>query len=141
MIKKKNISQKDINTWKNYIKNPTDIIDKDKDNIQRDSNSNHYRFKYDLHGFTLLEANEKAKEIILLCVKKNYKEILFITGKGIHSNTEKNVYASKDLSKLRYSVPEYIKSDLDLSKHIVSISNADKIDGGDGAIIIKLKKL
>ena len=43
--------------------------------------------------------------------------------------------------KLKYSVPEYIKSDLDLSKHIVSISNADKIDGGDGAIIIKLKKL
>ena len=139
MIKKKNISQEDINTWKNYIKSPTDITD--KDNIQDDSKSYHNRFKYDLHGFTLLEANEKVKEIILLCVKKNYKEILLITGKGIHSNTEKNVYASKDLSKLRYSVPEYIKSDLDLSKHIVSISNADKIDGGDGAIIIKLKKL
>ena len=139
MIKKKNISQEDINTWKNYIKSPTDITD--KDNIQDDSKSYHNRFKYDLHGFTLLEANEKVKEIILLCVKKNYKEILLITGKGIHSNTEKNVYASRDLSKLRYSVPEYIKSDLDLSKHIVSISNADKIDGGDGAIIIKLKKL
>ena len=139
MIKKKNISQEDINTWKNYIKNPTGITD--KDNIQKDSSSNHRRFKYDLHGFTLLEANEKVKEIILLCLKENYKEILFITGKGIHSNTEKNVYASKDLSKLRYSVPEYIKSDLDLSKHIVSISSADKIDGGDGAIIIKLKKL
>ena len=139
MIKKKNISQEDINTWKNYIKSPTDIID--KDNIKNKSKSHHNKFKYDLHGFTLIEANEKVKEIILLCVKKNYKEILFITGKGIHSNTEKNVYASKDLSKLRYSVPEYIKSDLDLSKHIVSISNADKIDGGDGAIIIKLKKL
>ena len=139
MIKKKNISQEDINTWKSYIKSPTDIID--KDNIKNKSKSHHNKFKYDLHGFTLIEANEKVKEIILLCVKKNYKEILFITGKGIHSNTEKNVYASKDLSKLRYSVPEYIKSDLDLSKHIVSISNADKIDGGDGAIIIKLKKL
>ena len=139
MIKKKNISQEDINTWKNYIKSPTDIID--KDNIKYKSKSHHNRFKYDLHGFTLIEANEKVKEIILLCVKKNYKEILFITGKGIHSNTEKNVYASKDLSKLSYSVPEYIKSDLDLSKHILSISNADKIDAGDGAIIIKLKKL
>ena len=139
MIKKKNISQEDINTWKNYIKSPTDITD--KDNIQDDSKSYHNRFKYDLHGFTLLEANEKVKEIILLCVKKNYKEILLITGKGIHSNTEKDIYASKDLSKLRYSVPEYIKSDLDLSKHIVTISNADDIDGGDGAIIIKLKKL
>ena len=139
MIKKKNISQEDINTWKNYIKNPTDITD--KDNIQKDSQSKHNRFKYDLHGFTLFEANEKIREVILLCVKKNYREILLITGKGIHSNTEKDVYVSKDLSKLKYSVPEYIKSDLDLSKHIVSISNADKADGGDGAIIIKLKKL
>ena len=139
MIKKKNISQKDINTWKNYIKNPTDITD--KDNIQKDGQSHNHRFNYDLHGFTLLEANERVKEIILLCVKKNYKEILLITGKGIHSKIEKDVYASKDLSKLKYSVPEYIKSDLDLSKHIVSISNANDIDGGDGAIIIKLKKL
>ena len=139
MIKKKNISQEDINTWKNYIKSPTDITD--KDNIQSENNSKNTRFKYDLHGFTLDKANEKVKEIILSCVKKNYKEILLVTGKGIHSNTEKNIYASKDLSKLRYSVPEYIKSDLDLSKHIVTISNADDIDGGDGAIIIKLKKL
>ena len=138
MIKKKNISQEDINTWKNYIKNPTDIID--KDNIQKD-NQSRYRFKYDLHGFTLLEANEKIREIILLCVKKNYKEILLITGKGIHSKTKKNVYTSQDLSKLRYSVPEYIKADLDLSKYVMSISSATKIDGGDGAIIIKLKKL
>ena len=139
MIKKKNISQEDINTWKNYIKSPNDITD--KDNIQNDGKSNQSRFKYDLHGFTLLEANGKVKEIILLCVKKNYKEILLITGKGIHSNVEQDVYASRDLSKLKYSVPEYIKSNLDLSKHIVSISNADKRDGGDGAIIIKLKKL
>ena len=139
MIKKKNISQEDINTWKNYIKNPFGVTD--KDNILKNNQLNYYRFKYDLHGFTLIEANEKVKEIILLCVKKNYREILFITGKGIHSNTDKNVYVSKDLSKLVYSVPEYIKSDLNLSKHIVSISNADETDGGDGAIIIKLKKL
>ena len=139
MIKKKNITQEDINTWNKYTKNPTDIID--KDNFNRVSRPNNQRFKFDLHGLTLLEANEKVKKIIFSCVEKNYKEILLITGKGIHSNTEKNVYASKDLSKLRYSVPEYIRSDLDLSKHIVSISNADKIDGGDGAIIIKLKKL
>ena len=136
---KKKISQKDIITWKKYTNNPTDIFDKEKNQTNKTFKS--HRFKYDLHGFTLLEANEKAKEIILLCVKKNYKEVLLITGKGIHSNTDKDVYVSKDLSKLKYSVPEYIKSDLDLSKHIVTISNADDIDGGDGAIIIKLKKL
>mgnify|MGYP001460918337 FL=1 len=139
MTKKKNISQKDINTWKNYIKNPTDLTDKDKVKSQNDLNNS--RYKYDLHGFTLIEANEKVKKIILSCVDKNYKEILLITGKGIHSNTEQDVYASKDLSKLRYSVPEYINSNLSLSKHIVSISDADKKNGGDGAIIIKLKKL
>ena len=108
MTKKKNISQEDINTWKNYIKNPTDLID--KDSFKNENASDNNRYKYDLHGFTLLEANEKVKDIILSCVEKNYKEILLITGKGIHSNTEQDVYASKDLSKLRYSVPEYILS-------------------------------
>ena len=139
MIKKKNISQKDINTWENYIKNPSDITDKEK--ALNDNKSRYTRFKFDLHGFTLLEANKKVKEIILSCVKNNYKEILLITGKGIHSNTEKNIYVSKDLSKLKYSVPDYINSNLDLSKYIVSVSNADKVDGGEGAIIIKLKNL
>ena len=139
MKKKKNISQEDINTWKDYIKNPTDIVDKDY--VQKTNLSKGHRFSFDLHGFTLIDANRKVKEIILSCVKKNYKEILFITGKGIHSNTDKDVYISKDLSKLKYSVPEFIKSDLDLSKHILSVSNADLSDGGDGAIIIKLKRL
>ena len=139
MTKKKNISQEDINTWKDYIKNPTDIVD--KETIQKISSPKDHRFIFDLHGFTLIEANYKVKEIILSCVKKNYKEILFITGKGIHSNTEKDVYVSKDLSKLKFSVPQFIKSDLDLSKYILSISNADLADGGDGAIIIKLRNL
>ena len=139
MIKKKDISQEDTNTWENYIKNPTDIVD--KDSTQTVSLTNDYRFIYDLHGFTLIDANHKVKEIILTCAKGNYKEILFITGKGIHSNTEKDVYVSKDLSKLKYSVPQFIKSDLELSNHISSISNADLADGGDGAIVVKLKKL
>ncbi len=137
MIKKKNISQEDISAWKDYIKNPSGITN--KDSVSENNKLNYHRFKYDLHGFTLLEANEKVKEIVLFCVKKNYKEILLITGKGIHSNTEKDVYASQDLSKLKYSVPEYIRSDL--SKYIISISNADKKDGGDGAILVKLRKL
>ena len=139
MIKKKNISQEDIDTWKNYIKNPTDITDKDQ--IQKASQSRPNRFKFDLHGFTLSQANEKVKEIILLCLEKNYKEILFITGKGIHSNTEKDTFVSNELSKLRHSVPEYIKSDPDLLNSVISVSKADEVDGGDGAIIVKLKKL
>ena len=139
VIKKKNINQEDIDTWKNYIKDPKDIID--KDGIKKNSTPNHLRYKFDLHGFTLNEANEKVKELVSLCLKNNYKELLLITGKGLHSNTDRDTYVSKDLSKLRYSIPEFFKSNLDLSKNISSISPADIKDGGEGAIIIKLKKL
>ncbi len=139
MIKKKNISKEDLDTWKNYIKNPTGLID--KDNIYKKRESKTLRFRYDLHGFSLIDANKKIAELIIFCSNKNYKEILLITGKGIHSNTDKNVYASKDLSKLRHSVPDYIRNNTDLSKYISSISSASSLDGGEGAIIIKLKKL
>ncbi len=138
MTKKKKISQKDLNAWKNYLKSPNDIVDKD---LQLKSSNLSNRYRYDLHGFTLIEANEKVKEIILSCIKKNYNEILLITGKGIHSNVEQDVYVSQDLSKLKYSVPEFIKSDSEISKYITSIKNADRKDGGDGAIVIKLKRL
>ena len=140
MIKKKDISKEDIDTWENYIKNPSDVFDKDQNNILNNRNNNK-RFRYDLHGYTLLEANKKVKELILFCVKKKYQEILLITGKGIHSNIEKDVYSSRDLSKLKFSVPEFINSDQDLSKHIISINNANNSEGGDGAIIIRLKSL
>jgi len=137
--KKKNISQEDIDIWNNYIKNPTDITNKDYIKTNNTSNSN--RYKFDLHGFTLQEANKKVQELILLCSQNGYKEILLITGKGIHSNSDSDIYASKDLSKLRYSVPEYIRSNLSLSKYILSVESASKVDGGSGAIIIKLKRL
>ncbi len=139
MIKKKNISQNDLEVWQDYIKNPSDITD--KENIPHKLKSGNYRFKYDLHGYSLVAANEKVKEIIISCVEKNYKEILLITGKGIHSNTENNTYISRDLSKLKYSVPEYIKSDPLISKYVLSILNANKKDGGEGAILLKLRKL
>ena len=139
MIKKKNISQEDIETWKNYIKNPQDIINKDK--TQSYEKTNKPRYKYDLHGHTLLDANKIVKKIVLYCVEENFKEILLITGKGIHSNTDNDTYVSKDFSKLKYSVPEFIKSDSEIAKYVLSISNADKEDGGEGAIIIKLRKL
>ena len=138
MIKRKDINQEDIDTWQDYIKNPTDIIDKDK---SLNNSIDNKRFKFDLHGYTLIAANEKVKEIILSCAQKNYKEILLITGKGIHSNTNNDTYVSKNLSKLKFSVPEYIKSDSDISNHVISISEAEKNDGGEGAIIIKIKNL
>ena len=139
MKKKEDISKTDKNHWEEYLKNPRDVFDKDN-NSERPSIEN-LRFKFDLHGYGLLDANAKVKDIIFSCYEKKYKEILLITGKGIHSNTEKDVYASKNLSKLRHSIPDYINSDKELSHKVAKISTADKKDGGVGAIIIKLKKL
>ena len=139
MIKRKEPNKEDKKTWEEYIKNPSDIYDKDLNTssiIQRRE-----RYKYDLHGFTLDDANIKVKEIIDHCIKNKFKELLLITGKGIHSTSENEAYISKNLGKLKYSVPEFIKTNSELRKLIISINEAEKKDGGEGAIIIKLKKL
>ena len=138
MIKKKNLSEDDKKVWEDYTRNPSDIIDKE---IDYSRTVNEGRYKFDLHGYTLNEANKKVKEIILFCVEKNYKEILLITGKGIHSKNDKNIFASKNLGKLKYSVPDFIQSDEDLRRSILSISQASLKDGGAGALLLKLKKL
>ena len=118
MIKKKDLTQEDKKIWESYIKNPSDIYDKDKGisdiQIKKD------RFKFDLHGFSLDQANAKVREIILYCIEKKYRELLLITGKGIHSNNNENSYVSKEFGKLKFSVPEFIKSDDELSKLIIN---------------------
>ena len=138
MSKKKDLSQKDKKTWEDYIKDPSDIYDKDKNNQKITRNE---RYKFDLHGFTLDEANKKVKEILLFCTNNKYEELLLITGKGLHSSGDKDVYTSKDFGKLKFSVPEFIRTDLDINNLIVSINVADVKDGGEGAILIKLKNL
>ena len=99
------------------------------------------KLKYDLHGFTLEDANKKVKEIILSSAGVGYNELLLITGKGLHSTTDADVYVSKDLSKLKSSVPEFIRNDDEINKYVISISEASIEDGGAGAILIKLKNL
>ena len=138
MIKKKDLSQKDKKVWENFIKDPFDIYDKDIDD-QKSSRKD--RYKFDLHGFTLEDANKKVREILLSCIESKYKELLLITGKGIHSSNKKDAYVSKDYGKLKYSVPEFIKSNPELNKLIISIHEADIKDGGEGAILIKLRNL
>ncbi|MBA1338231.1 MAG: Smr domain [Pelagibacterales bacterium] len=139
MKKRKNTPEIDKRNWDEYVKNPRDIFDKDLESNKSYSKSKIYKF--DLHGYSLLDANKKVKEIILSCSEKKYTEILLITGKGIHSNTENNTYVSISLSKLRYSIPEYISSENDLSMRITSIKSAEKEHGGSGALFIKLKKM
>ena len=137
MKKKEEISLSDKLAWEEYTKNPKDIFDKELENKKIPKITK--RIKFDLHGYALLEANEKVNEIINKCQKDGTKEILLITGKGLHSNTDNDAYVSKKLSKLKHSVPEYIRTNKELSDKILSIEPASLIDGGEGAIVIKLK--
>ena len=139
MKKKEDLSNSDKVEWEKYLKNPKDIFDKEL--VEQKLFDPNSRFRFDLHGFTLLDANKKVQELIIHCQKKGFREILLITGKGLHSNTDKDTYVSKELSKLKFAVPEYINSQKELSDKIFSIEQASIKDGGEGAIIIKLKKL
>jgi len=138
VIKKTVLPNKDKKAWEDFTKSPTNIYDKEKENIN--NNLKKERFRFDLHGFTLNSANQKVLEIINFCLKKRYKEILLITGKGLHSMTDDDTYVSKDLSKLKYSVPDFINNN-DINNYVLSISEATTKDGGAGAILIKLKSL
>jgi len=133
------ISDAEKKLWEEYLKNPNDLFDKELKNTKRYARVE--RFRFDLHGFTLLEANKKVKELVIYCQENSFKEILLVTGKGLHSNIDQNTYVSKELSKLKFAVPEYIKTQKDLMDRIISIEGAKNNDGGEGAIIIKLKKL
>ena len=139
MKKKEDIPDTEKKLWEEYLKNPKDLFDKELEKKKIFDQTKKYRF--DLHGFTLHEANKKVRELIIYCQENSFKEILLITGKGLHSNTDQNTYVSKELSKLKFSVPEYIKTQKDLSEKILSIESAQVNDGGDGAIIVKIKKL
>ncbi len=137
MKKKDSLTKKDKQDWKNFLEDTSRVLDKDQNYQIKSSNR---RFRFDLHGLTLDEANEKVREIVKSCSEKNFREILLITGKGIHSNQE-NVYRSSDFSKLKFSVPEFINSDSEISKLILSIDNPSQKEGGEGALLIKLRKL
>lgn len=94
----------------------------------------------DLHGYTLDKANKTIENFIANSYEENIHKLIVVTGKGLHSQNEKNPFVSKDLSILKHSVPEYIKKNLDLMNKIFEIKDANIEDGGSGAFYIYLKK-
>ena len=94
----------------------------------------------DLHGYTLKEANTLIQKFINHSYNEGISKITVVTGKGLHSDVEKDPYVSKDLSILKYSVPEFIQNDAELMKKIIKIRDANIEDGGGGAFYIFLKK-
>ena len=135
MIKK--ITDKDKEDWENFLKNNEKIPNKDfvvKKNIRQEKIN-----KIDLHGFTLEEANKAIEHSIKKCFDEDVTKIIVITGKGLRSKNLENPYLSKDLSILKYSVPEFIESNKSLKKMIIEITDAKIEDGGSGAFYIYLK--
>ena len=135
MIKK--ISDKDKKDWENFVFNKEKIPNKDF------ISSKKIRYekikKIDLHGFTLEEANRSVESFVQKCFDESVTKIIVITGKGLRSKNIKNPYLSKDLSILKYSVPEFIKSNKNLMKMIIKLSDATIVDGGSGAFYIYVK--
>ena len=130
--------KKDEKDWEDFLKNPSNIFDKDKV-LKEKKYPNQYKF--DLHGYSLEDANKKVREIIEKCYADGFSEILIITGKGYHSHVDENVYISKDYSTLRGTVPDFIKNNPDLNSKIIQIKEAEEKMGGKGAFLIKLKKI
>ena len=133
------LSNKDKKDWNSFINNNEKIENKDLSLDYKISPSKDTQ-KIDLHGFSLEEANKSVKKIIIDCFNSGVSKITVITGKGLRSSSEKNPYVSKDLSILKHSVPEYIKSRSHLMNYIKDIEVASNEEGGSGAFNIYLKK-
>ena len=135
MIKK--ISDKDKQDWDSFIKNKEKIPNKDFVNKNK---IRHKKIKkIDFHGYTIEEANNTIEQFIKNCFEEEVTKIIVITGKGLRSKNAQNPYLSKDLSILKYSVPEFIESNKDLTKMIIEITDAKIEDGGSGAFYIYIK--
>jgi len=134
----KKLSDKDKKDWKNFVKSKEKIYNKDL--LEKTNPNKKILTKIiDLHGYSLENANKNISENIKRCFSGNIKRLVVITGKGLRSKTQNDPYVSKNLSILKNSVPEFIKSNLDLMKFIKEIKTADEKEGGSGAFIIYLK--
>ena len=139
LVKKKNIKNpdKDKHDWENFLNNKEKIPNKDfvhKKNIRYEKIK-----KIDLHGYTIEEANKAVEQFIQECFDEDVTKIIVITGKGLRSKSVENPYLSKDLSILKYSVPEFIEKNKNLTQFIIETTDAKIEDGGSGAFYIYLK--
>ena len=135
MIKK--ISERDKKDWENFISGDEKLEDKDKKFLKKENIKTR---SLDLHGYSLDDANLKVKQFIEESFNYGTEKLIIVTGKGIHSQNEKDPYISKKLGILKYSVPEYIKNNVSLINLIKELSPAKIEDGGEGAFYIYLRK-
>ena len=132
-----NISDKDKKDWHKFINSTEKLPNKD---FKHQQNKNLKVRSIDLHGYTLDEANKTIEDFINKAFSENINKLIVVTGKGLHSENEKDPYVSKDFGILKYSVPEFITNNASLMNMINEITDAKIEDGGGGAFYIFLKK-
>jgi DNA-nicking Smr family endonuclease len=132
-----NISEKDKKDWENFLSKNEKLPNKD---FKKNTKLSFKTRSIDLHGYTLEEANKSIENFIIKSYQEKINKLIVVTGKGIHSQTEKDPYVSKDLSILKFSVPEFISNNKNLMKIIYEMKDAKIEDGGSGAFYIFLKK-
>ena len=131
------ISDKDKKDWEKFISGDERLPNKDN-KFQKKTT---LKIKsIDLHGYTLEEANRSIENFITKSYENGINKLIVVTGKGLHSQNEKDPYVSKNLSILKYSVPEFISNNQNLMKIIHEMQDAKIEDGGEGAFYILLKK-
>ena len=131
------ISDKDKKDWEEFLSNKDPVPNKDLSSIIKRINKTK---SIDLHGYNLEEANETIKNFILRSHKDGVNKLIVVTGKGLHSENEKDPYVSKDLGILKHSVPQFIKGNHELMRRIIELRDASIEDGGGGAFYIFLKR-
>ena len=131
------ISNKDKKDWENFLSNKETLPNKDFNNSKT---KNLKTLTFDLHGYSLEEANSKIDFLIKNSYENGVGKLIIVTGKGLHSKNEKDPYVSKDLGILKYSVPDYINNSKELMILINEIKDASIEDGGSGSFYIFLKK-
>ena len=132
-----NISDKDKKDWKDFLEKNEKLPNKD---LKKKENNFRIIKSLDLHGFTLDEANKKVESFITDCFDQNVSKVIIVTGKGLHSQNDKDPYISQKYGILKNSIPDFIKNNLSLMTKIKSITDAEVSDGGSGALYVFLKK-
>ena len=131
------IPDKDKKDWEEFLSKDEKLPN--KDNFEKKKKRSKIK-SLDLHGYTLDEANKTIENFIKKSYKDNISKLIIVTGKGLHSDNEKDPYVSKDLGILKYSIPEFIRNNPELMSMIYEIKEASIEDGGSGAFYIFLKK-
>ena len=134
----KKLSDKDLRDWENFIKSKDKITSKEELN-KNQINKKKSTFKIDLHGFSLDQANKFIEKTINDCFEKEVSKLSIITGKGMRSKSAEDPYKSSKLSILKHSIPEFIKSNVDLMKMIKRIENTDEKNSGSFNVYLKSK--